>query len=259
MWSFALLSLVGVTFGGAQQQRFDLNALSLRAAASSSSAFVCPSRDVKFELMTGVVYTAPDDMLDSRPGTLMLADCVELCRRNSTCRSANFETGLCVLFGSSADQYPGESLIAFLARLSVSLMTGRGTSSPARTHTREARWKSCARPNGRGGGREGERERILLGIFSQSEGGREERDVLRWQMSTFLLADTSNNCLCHPVVCFRWMRMLVWSRACHESHDFGRGREERRDRSFFRWKIPEKKASPAQFGISFSRQKDEAE
>ncbi len=65
-------------------------------------------RDVHFELVTGMVYTAPDDMLDSRPGTLMLTDCIELCRRNATCKAANFETGLCVLFGSSAEEYPGE-------------------------------------------------------------------------------------------------------------------------------------------------------
>ena len=65
-------------------------------------------QNTHFELITGYVYTAPDDMLDSRPGTLMLTDCIELCRRNATCKSANFETGLCVLFGSSAEEYPGE-------------------------------------------------------------------------------------------------------------------------------------------------------
>ena len=59
------------------------------------------------ELVTGMVYTAPEDMLDSRPGTLMLTDCIDLCRNNNTCRAANFETGLCVLFSSSASQYPG--------------------------------------------------------------------------------------------------------------------------------------------------------
>ena len=32
----------------------------------------------------------------------------EISRSNSTCRAANFETGLCVLFSSSALQYPGE-------------------------------------------------------------------------------------------------------------------------------------------------------
>ena len=64
-------------------------------------------QDTHFELVTGYVYTAPDDMLDSRPGTLMLTDCIELCRRNVTCKAANFETGLCVLFASSAEEFPG--------------------------------------------------------------------------------------------------------------------------------------------------------
>ena len=54
------------------------------------------------------VFTAPEDILDSRPGTLMLTDCIDLCLSNSTCRAANFETGLCVLFSSSAQQYPGQ-------------------------------------------------------------------------------------------------------------------------------------------------------
>eukprot|EP00095_Tigriopus_kingsejongensis_P007697 maker-scaffold142_size315517-snap-gene-1.10 protein:Tk07697 transcript:maker-scaffold142_size315517-snap-gene-1.10-mRNA-1 annotation:"hypothetical protein DAPPUDRAFT_214208" len=87
-------------------QRFDLSSLSLRAAAQNG-AFNCADKDTQFELVTGYVYTAPDDMLDSRPGTLMLTDCIELCRRNTTCKSANFETGLCVLFGSSAEEFPG--------------------------------------------------------------------------------------------------------------------------------------------------------
>ena len=75
--------------------------------------FACDDKDTHFELVTGYVYTAPDDMLDSRPGTLMLTDCIELCRRNSTCKSANFETGLCVLFGSSAADFPGKKYLPF--------------------------------------------------------------------------------------------------------------------------------------------------
>ena len=111
-------------------QRFDLAALSnLRAAANQpnlntrnnlrnnilgdvNSVSTCLDSNIRFELITGYVFTAPDDMLDSRPGTLMLTDCIELCKRNSTCRSANFETGLCVLFGSSADDYPGKNLFS---------------------------------------------------------------------------------------------------------------------------------------------------
>lgn len=66
-----------------------------------------PGDSTHTELVTGKVFTAPEDILDSRPGTLMLTDCIDLCLANSTCRSANFETGLCVLFSSSAQQYPG--------------------------------------------------------------------------------------------------------------------------------------------------------
>ena len=38
----------------------------------------------------------------------MLTDCIDLCRRNVSCKAANFETGLCVLFGASAEELPGE-------------------------------------------------------------------------------------------------------------------------------------------------------
>ena len=54
------------------------------------------------------VYTAPSDMLDSQPGTLMLTDCIDTCARNSSCKSINYETGLCVLFSSSADDSDGK-------------------------------------------------------------------------------------------------------------------------------------------------------
>ena len=93
-------------------QRFDLDSLR-QAAVIQGAGFACAEKDTHFELVTGYVYTAPDDMLDSRPGTLMLTDCIELCRRNSTCKSANFETGLCVLFGSSAEEFPGKNIFYY--------------------------------------------------------------------------------------------------------------------------------------------------
>ena len=71
--------------------------------AQSTSFCPSPQDQVHVELVTGKVYTAPEDMLDSRPGTLMLTDCIDLCLSNSSCSAANFETGLCVLFSSSAD------------------------------------------------------------------------------------------------------------------------------------------------------------
>jgi hypothetical protein len=77
--------------------------------SAQSSFCSSPVDNIHFELVTGKVFTAPEDMLDSRPGTLMLTDCIDLCRANNTCRAANFETGLCVLFSSSAQQFPGKN------------------------------------------------------------------------------------------------------------------------------------------------------
>ena len=54
------------------------------------------------------VYSSPKDVLDSIPGTLMLTDCLEQCQVNDSCRSVNYETGLCVLFTSNADKQPGK-------------------------------------------------------------------------------------------------------------------------------------------------------
>ena len=68
----------------------------------------CPDAELTFEMVTGFVYTAPSDMLDSQPGTLMLTDCIDTCRKNSSCKSINYETGLCVLFSSNADEGQGE-------------------------------------------------------------------------------------------------------------------------------------------------------
>lgn len=68
----------------------------------------CDPEMMGFELVTGYVFTAPDDLLDSIPGTLMLTDCLEACQGNESCRSVNYETGLCVLFSSNADFYPGK-------------------------------------------------------------------------------------------------------------------------------------------------------
>ena len=54
------------------------------------------------------MFSAPSEMLDSVPGTLMLSDCLDLCQSNDTCSSVNYETGLCILFASNADKMPGE-------------------------------------------------------------------------------------------------------------------------------------------------------
>jgi hypothetical protein len=70
----------------------------------------CDPDMIGFEMVTGYVYSSPKDLLDSIPGTLMLTDCLEACQSNEQCKAVNYETGLCVLFGSTADQHPGMSI-----------------------------------------------------------------------------------------------------------------------------------------------------
>lgn len=68
----------------------------------------CDPDMIGFELVTGFVFSAPTNVLDSIPGTLMLSDCLETCQGNDSCQSVNYETGLCVLFSSNADVLPGK-------------------------------------------------------------------------------------------------------------------------------------------------------
>lgn len=68
----------------------------------------CDPEMIGFELITGYVFSAPGNVLDSIPGTLMLTDCLETCQGNDSCQSVNYETGLCVLFSSNADVMPGK-------------------------------------------------------------------------------------------------------------------------------------------------------
>ena len=77
------------------------------------NAYSCPARDEAFELVTGFVFTAPDAILDTRPGVLKLDQCIEACNNNSTCLSVNYETGLCVLFSTSADTTPGKIIALY--------------------------------------------------------------------------------------------------------------------------------------------------
>lgn len=79
--------------------------------AQNQQQFSCPFRDEAFELVTGFVFTSPDSILDTLPGVLKLDECIEACRGNSSCLSVNYETGLCVLFSTSADQTPGKTEI----------------------------------------------------------------------------------------------------------------------------------------------------
>ncbi|XP_017484452.1 PREDICTED: uncharacterized protein LOC108373119, partial [Rhagoletis zephyria] len=53
------------------------------------------------------VLSAPTKLLDTLPGILMLTDCLEACQVNESCSAVNYETGLCVLFKTTADILPG--------------------------------------------------------------------------------------------------------------------------------------------------------
>lgn len=74
---------------------------------SSAEAAECSAQDTTFELRTGYVLTSPEEILDTRPDTLQLSECIDACRANISCAALNFETGLCVLFRTNALDAPG--------------------------------------------------------------------------------------------------------------------------------------------------------
>ncbi|XP_017060310.1 uncharacterized protein LOC108100781 [Drosophila ficusphila] len=76
-------------------------------SAGSSVDEDCEPDMIGFELITGFVLSAPSKQLETLPGTLMLTDCLEACQANESCNAVNYETGLCVMFRSTADQLPG--------------------------------------------------------------------------------------------------------------------------------------------------------
>ncbi|KAF8763871.1 hypothetical protein HNY73_022006 [Argiope bruennichi] len=76
------------------------------SSMAQSESLACSMEKQSFELVTGYVFTAPDDTLELVPGTLHLTECLSYCRHNTSCRAVNFETGLCVLFSSSASDRP---------------------------------------------------------------------------------------------------------------------------------------------------------
>ncbi|XP_053952960.1 uncharacterized protein LOC128859866 [Anastrepha ludens] len=67
----------------------------------------CDPDMIGFEIITGYVLSAPTKLLDTLPGILMLTDCLEACQVNESCSAVNYETGLCVLFKTTADVLPG--------------------------------------------------------------------------------------------------------------------------------------------------------
>ncbi|XP_067008663.2 uncharacterized protein [Anabrus simplex] len=95
--------------GGAlsQDEMSTISDYSDEPSPTAASLEDCDPEMIGFELVTGFVYSAPEDLLDSLPGTLMLTDCLEACQANDSCRAVNYETGLCVLFSSHADTLPG--------------------------------------------------------------------------------------------------------------------------------------------------------
>lgn len=116
MNAIVLITLTSlVAHGMGQRNRFGGNNGNPVAIAlgrqNSDAQDECPEGQLSFEMISGYVYTAPADMLDSQPGTLMLTDCIDKCRANATCKSINYETGLCVLFASSADENAGKLII----------------------------------------------------------------------------------------------------------------------------------------------------
>lgn len=83
-------------------------------AAPEAAEPECSVQDTTFELRTGYVLTSPEEILDTKPDTLQLADCIENCRINSSCSALNFETGLCVLFRTNALDAPGKLFLLIL-------------------------------------------------------------------------------------------------------------------------------------------------
>ncbi|KAF0303133.1 hypothetical protein FJT64_024847 [Amphibalanus amphitrite] len=77
---------------------------------ATPAASDCPEEAVSFEVVTGYAYSAPAFVIDSQTGTLLLTDCIDLCRRNASCQALNYETGLCVLLGSTADGQEADPL-----------------------------------------------------------------------------------------------------------------------------------------------------
>lgn len=146
-----LLQIWSIVFGDAAQGGVtSVSAASEPSGASgpdytgpSAGSDECDPEMVGFELVTGYVYTAPTNLLESISGILMLTDCLETCQANDSCQAVNYETGLCVLFSSNADNNPGKRhmnspLIAFNIFIKQLLwITGTYTNKST------LEWKTC--------------------------------------------------------------------------------------------------------------------
>lgn len=83
----------------------------LTVARSQYRVENCPPVDSTFELVTGWMYSAPQNILETKAGVLQLPDCLSACKNNVSCQALNFETGLCVLFKSQAGDRKGEHVV----------------------------------------------------------------------------------------------------------------------------------------------------
>lgn len=102
----------------------------------SAGSDECDPEMVGFELVTGYVFTAPTNMLESIPGTLMLTDCLETCQANDSCQAVNYETGLCVLFSSNADSNPGKiESLSCVENIYLSMGMGRSQGDSFRNQS----------------------------------------------------------------------------------------------------------------------------
>jgi len=102
------LAILGLTIDSASAvengQRFLKQRRLRRPMQLSASAAMQCDGEVDFELITGFVYSSADDIIESNIGALYMNECVDTCRKNPACMAINFETGLCVLFKTSAGE-----------------------------------------------------------------------------------------------------------------------------------------------------------
>lgn len=59
----------------------------------------------------------------------MLTDCLEACQNNESCSAVNYETGLCVLFSTTADKLPGNIQFFTLSCVMFYLLFNNGWTS----------------------------------------------------------------------------------------------------------------------------------
>lgn len=105
--SVSILILLSAIVAAQKYRQVDLNETPVPSEVTATD-FECGG-DVEFELITGYVYSSADDIIDSKHRTLRVADCIRHCREKKTCRAVNFETGLCILFQTSAGENSGKT------------------------------------------------------------------------------------------------------------------------------------------------------